>query len=427
MAFTVKPAKRLAGSIVLPGDKSISHRAIMLASIANGTSKIRNILHSDDTEVTIDALHELGIDIKVDSNEITVLGKGLLGLTEPSEELNMRASGTSMRILMGILSGQPFKSILTADEGLSKRPMKRVTEPLTLMGAKIEGKDNANYAPITIQGGKLKSIQYYSRIASAQVKSAVLLAGLYAEGTTSYSEPSKSRDHTERMLTACGAQVSVDGLKISIRGKTNLKPQNIDVPGDISSGAFFIVAAALIKGSSITLKSVGINPTRAGIIDILRRMGANVRVENVRRVMSEPLAEMIIESSPLRGITIESYEIPRAIDELPVLMVAAALASGRTVIKGAQELKVKETDRINSMSTNLNKMGAKFSVQGNDIIIEGAKSLKGIQAETFGDHRTAMSLVVAGLAAEGETIIDNIECISKSYPDFTKHLQSLLA
>ena len=422
----IRPAKRLRGSLALPGDKSISHRAVMLASLANGTSVIKNILHSDDTLTTIEAFRALGIDIKESPDEITIIGRGLNGLEEPTRPIFMRNSGTSMRLLLGILAGQPFAATLTADKGLAARPMRRVTEPLSMMGAKFEGKNNADYAPITVRGGKLKPIDYVSPVASAQVKSAILLAGLYAGGKTSVTEPSKSRDHTERMLKAFGARVSAEGLKISVEGGANLRAQDIDVPGDISGAAFFMVAATIVKDSSVTLKSIGVNPTRTGIIDILNKMGAKIAIENAREAASEPVADITIESSELRGAVIEGDLIPRSIDELPVVMVAAAYARGTTIIKGAQELKVKETDRISSMAANLKNMGAKFNLKGDDIVIEGTGALNGITAMSFGDHRTAMSIAVAGLAAKGDTTIDDTACIAKSYPNFLKDLNSLL-
>ena len=424
---TIIPAKKLCGTLTLPGDKSISHRAVMLASLASGTSVIKNILHSDDTLTTIEAFRALGIDIKESPDEITIIGRGLNGLEEPTRPIFMRNSGTSMRLLLGILAGQPFAATLTADKGLAARPMRRVTEPLSMMGAKFEGKNNADYAPITVRGGKLKPIDYVSPVASAQVKSAILLAGLYAGGKTSVTEPSKSRDHTERMLKAFGARVSAEGLKISVEGGANLRAQDIDVPGDISGAAFFMVAATIVKDSSVTLKSIGVNPTRTGIIDILNKMGAKIAIENAREAASEPVADITIESSELRGAVIEGDLIPRSIDELPVVMVAAAYARGTTIIKGAQELKVKETDRISSMAANLKNMGAKFNLKGDDIVIEGTGALNGITAMSFGDHRTAMSIAVAGLAAKGDTTIDDTACIAKSYPNFLKDLNSLLA
>ncbi len=423
MGFSARPVKRFTGSLILPGDKSISHRALIIASLAAGTSVIKNILHSDDTLTTTEALMAMGIDIKETSGEVTVSGKGLSGLKRPDNPLFMRDSGTSMRLLMGILAGQDFSTVLSAGNGLSNRPMKRVTEPLRLMGASFEGRDDANYAPITVHGGKLNPIDYVSRISSAQVKSAVLLAGLYADGKTSVTEPYKSRDHTERMLEAFGACVSVDGSKVSVEGGAFLRGQKIDVPGDISSAAFFIVGASLVKGSSLRLVSVGINPTRSGIIDILKQMGANIRIENIRDVASEPVGDIIVESARLRAVTVEDDLIPRTIDELPILMVAASFAEGTTVIKGAQELKVKETDRISSMAANLKNMGARFLINGDDIVIEGSGGLKGITAMSFGDHRTAMSMIIAGLAANGEMIVDDTDCIAKSYPDFLKHLE----
>jgi 3-phosphoshikimate 1-carboxyvinyltransferase len=397
----------------------------MVASLASGTTVIKNILRSDDTLTTIEALRVLGVGIKESADEIAVTGLGLSGFKKPAGPVFMRDSGTSMRIMLGILAGQPFDAVLTAGKGLSKRPMRRVTEPLGMMGARFEGKDNANFAPITVRGGKLKPIDYVSPVSSAQVKSAILFAGLYTDGITSVSEPHRSRDHTERMLKAFGADVSIDGLKVSVKGGAPLRAQELDVPGDISSAAFFLLGAAIIKGSSIRLDSVGINPTRTGIIDILRAMGANIRIENEREVASEPVGDIIAEYGGLRGVTVEGDLIPRTIDELPAVMIAAAFASGTTVIKGAQELKIKETDRISSMAANLKNMGAKFSLRGDDIIIEGSENLKGITAMSFGDHRTAMSMLIAGLAAKGETIVDDTGCIAKSYPDFVKHLGQL--
>lgn len=398
----------------------------MFGSLSNGTSRIKNLLHSDDTDTTIAAFRQLGIEIKEEQNELRIDGKGLYGLCAPAGELSMRNSGTSMRIIMGILAGQEFKSVLTADEGLSKRPMKRVTEPLQLMGAAIEGKDNANFAPITIQGGRLKAINYVSEIASAQVKSAILFAGLYADGTTSVTEPSRSRDHTERMMKAFGVDILIENLKVSVKGAPELKGLDIEIPGDISSAAFFMVGASIVRGSRVTLKSIGLNPTRTGVIDILKRMGAKIVIDNKREVASEPVGDIFIESANLRGITVAGDLIPRSIDELPAIMIAAAYAEGMTIIKDAHELRVKETDRISSMAANLNNMGAKFGVKSNDIIIEGTGKLNGITALSFGDHRTAMSIAIAGLAATGETILDDTACLAKSYPDFLKDLNSLL-
>lgn len=398
----------------------------MLASLANGTSIVKNILHSEDTITTIEAFRALGVDIKENTDELTITGQGLYGLKEPEGPIFMRNSGTSMRLLLGILAGQPFAVTLTADEGLSKRPMRRVTEPLSMMGAKFEGEDGADYAPITVIGGKLKAINYVSKIASAQVKSAILLAGLYASGTTTVSEMAKSRDHTERMLKTFNAKISTQGLMTSVSGGASLRAANIEIPGDISSASFFMVGASIIKGSSITLRSVGINPTRTGIIDILGMMGAKVNITNIHDGAAEPRGDILVESSDLHGVRIQGKIIPRCIDELPIIMVAAAYADGTTVINGASELKVKETDRINSMAENLRNMGAKFDIEGDEIKIEGSRSLKGISAISFGDHRTAMSMIIAGLAAQGETTVDDTDCIAKSYPDFLRDLNSLL-
>jgi len=425
LGFSVRPSKRFTGSLVLPGDKSISHRGVMVASLASGTTVIKNILRSDDTLATIEALRALGVGIEESADEIAVTGLGLSGFKKPAGPVFMRDSGTSMRIMLGILAGQPFDTVLTAGKGLSKRPMRRVTEPLGMMGGRFEGKDNANFAPITVRGSKLNPIDYVSPVASAQVKSAILFAGLYTDGTTSVSEPHRSRDHTERMLKAFGAEISIDGLKVSVKGGASLRARELDVPGDISSAAFFLLGAAIVKGSSIRLDSVGINPTRTGIIDILRDMGANINIENEREVASEPVGDIIAEYGGLRGVTVEGDLIPRTIDELPAVMIAAAFASGTTVIKGAQELKIKETDRISSMAANLKNMGAKFSLRGDDIFIEGSDNLRGITAMSFGDHRTAMSMLIAGLAAKGETTVDDTDCIAKSYPDFIEHLGRL--
>lgn len=397
----------------------------MLSSIASGTSRVKNFLHSADTDVTIAAFRALGVDIQRVTGEIYVNGRGRFGLKEPATSLFMGNSGTTIRLLMGILAGQPFRTTLTADKGLSKRPMGRVTEPLRAMGAKITGKSDANYAPITIQGARLKAIDYVSKIPSAQVKSAILLAGLYADGPTYVTEPSKSRDHTERMLMAFGADVGVEGLRVCVRGADALTPQDIDVPGDISSAAFFIVGATITEGSSIMLRC-GLNPTRTGIIDVLNAMGAKIKIEDVKEVAFEPIGDIRVESGELHETVIEADMIGCVIDELPVIMVAAAYADGETIIKGAQELRVKETDRINSMATNLKAMGADVRVKSDEITIVGSKNLKGIRAKSFGDHRTAMSMAIAGLAAQGETTIDDIDCVIKSYPDFVKHLKSLL-
>jgi 3-phosphoshikimate 1-carboxyvinyltransferase len=346
-----------------------------------------------------------------------------------------------MRILMGILAGQDFECVRAGDESLSRRPMKRVAEPLKMMGAEIRSQVTSHksqvtshksqveeiYPPIRIKGKcPLKAIDYKIPVASAQVKSAILLAGLYADGTTTVREPAKSRDHTERMLKVFGADIRTEGLRVSV-GKSVLKSGGeIFVPGDISSAAFFMAAALILKSSTITMKNIGVNPTRTGIIDVLKNMGGRIEIANVRNQEGEPYADITASSSDLKGVTIEGDIIPRVIDELPILMVAASLAEGRTVIKGAGELRVKETDRISSMATNLKKMGAGIRAKKDIIIIDGKDALQGARVDSFGDHRTAMSMAIAALAARGETTISNTDCINKSFPGFEETLRKLI-
>ena len=442
----IKFVKCISGIITVPVDKSISHRAVMFGAIAEGVTRINNFLDAEDCNRTIKAFQQMGIEIKskVKSNPhwgagklkvVEIYGKGLRGLKAPNKPIYCGNSGTTMRLLSGILAGQNFKSILTGDESLSQRPMKRIAAPLKEMGAKIKSKVKSQKSkvdkicpPLIIRGGNLKAINYKSPVASAQVKSCVLLAGLYADGVTSVTEPFLSRDHTERMLRSFGVQVKLKGLKASIKGRQKLKATNITVPADISSAAFFIVAALIVKNSALRIKSVGINPTRTGILDILKRMNAKIKVKSKKskgKKYVEPVADLIIESSQLKATTIEGDVIPRAIDELPVLMVAATQANGTTKIIGAKELRVKETDRIKSMSEGLNKMGADIKVIGDDIYIKGPTKLKGAALNSLGDHRTAMSFAVAGLVAEGETTIKDTECILTSFPNFSKTLSKI--
>jgi len=419
----IKPIRKIEGEINIPGDKSISHRAVMLSAIASGNTSIRNFLMAEDCIATINAFKNMGVS--VDAGEIVkIKGRGLKGLKKPKTKLYLGNSGTSMRLLLGMLAGQGFEAILTGDESLSSRPMKRVTVPLRKMGARIEGKDDANFAPLEVHGGALQAIAYDSPIPSAQVKSAILLAGLYAKGATSVSEPMKSRDHTERMLKLFGADITLDGLKVSVNESQGLKARNIDVPGDISSAAFFIIAALLLDGSKITLRHVGVNETRTGIIDILRRMGGKIEVKIVRNDW-EPIADITVSSGPLQGTTIAKEEIPRSIDELPALMIASTFAKGRTVIKGAGELRVKETDRIESMRSNLKKMGGDLLNEGDDIVIQGRDDLIGAELSSFGDHRTAMAMAIAALRASGDSTINDIACVSTSFPKFFDILKSI--
>lgn len=417
---------RLEGEITLPGDKSISHRIIFLGSLAQDLTKAENFLRCDDCFRTVNAFREMKVDIRLEKNRIEIKGKGLRTLRPPSKELYMGASGTSMRLLLGVLAGQRFKATLTADSSLSQRPMKRVTEPLRKMGAEIQGPGDANFAPLTIEGHDLKPIVYEMPIASAQVKSAILLAGLFAGGKTEVIEPYSSRDHTERLLKLAGAKIEKEGLRSSIEGWPKLKGISLYIPGDISSASFFIVLASILKNSHLIIHSVGLNPTRMGLIEVLKRMGAKINVELRGGADSEPFGDLEIRGTGLKATEIQVQEIPRLIDELPILMVCACFAEGITIIKGASELRVKETDRINSMESNLKRMGAKIQVRSEEILIEGGFPLKGCSVSSFGDHRTAMSMVIVGLLAQGKTKIDDISCINKSFPDFLDILKQIL-
>ncbi len=421
--ISIDPIKRLRGDIILPGDKSISHRAVMIGAISEGTTRIRNLLDCDDCNYTLKAFLDMGLDIKRDPDETVISGKGMKGLSSPKKPIYLGDSGTSMRLLAGILAGQEFEVILTGGSSLSKRPMQRIVEPLQMMGVDIKAHDS-NFPPITIKGGKPKALEYGMKIASAQVKSAILFAGLSVDGVTTVVEPIKSRDHTERMLKFFGADVRMDDLAVSLKGISKLTGRSLEVPGDISSAAFFIVAATILPESRIVIKSVGINPTRTGLIDVLLRMGAGIKVEN-KKDLFEPAGAIVIESSSTKGTTIEPDEIPRLIDEIPILLVLASVSEGITVIKGARELRVKETDRINSMSQNLAKMGANVKVRGDDIVIEGVRTLRRANLTTYNDHRTAMSLTIAAISAKGSSKLDNIDCINKSFPEFLKVLRKI--
>lgn len=345
----------LKGTIKVPGDKSISHRAVMFGSIADGNTTINGFLTGEDCLSTISCFKKLGVNIQQDGEKVTVEGKGLTGLKPPSEDLYVGNSGTTIRLMLGILANTPFSSTLTGDDSIAKRPMNRVTQPLKQMGAIIEGNDSGNKVPLQIKGGKTKGIHYTSPIASAQVKSAVILAGLEGEGTTSVKEPVKSRDHTERMLEAFGVEVENKGLTVSVEGGQKLSGTHIEVPGDISSAAFFLVAGAIVPNSEITLKRVGLNPTRTGILEVLKAMGANVTYENINEEASEPYGDLIIKTSSLKGTIIEGNLIPRLIDEIPIIALAATQAEGQTIIRDAHELKVKETDRIETVVNELKK------------------------------------------------------------------------
>lgn len=426
-SITIKKSNSLKGEITVPGDKSISHRAIMLGSIADGDTTIKGLLKGEDNMATLKAFRQMGVRIDERENDtIAIQGKGLHGLTEPQDVTDAGNSGTTMRLLTGLLSGQNFFSVITGDQYLRKRPMKRVVEPLSQMGARIFGRENGNKAPVAIIGSKLKVITYNSPVASAQVKSAILLAGLYADGRTTVTEPTISRDHTERMLAHFGAEVKRSGTTVSIKGGQKLIGKEIVVPGDISSAAFFMVAALITEDSELLIKNVGINPTRTGIIDILQAMGGNLKILNGREVSGEPVGDIMVKSSRLKGIEIKGDMIPRAIDELPVVAVAAAFAEGTTTIKDAKELKVKETDRIESMTSELRRIGVKVTPLPDGMTIEGGKRPIGNDScNSWGDHRVAMSMIVAGLSSEKGITISNTDCIDTSFPGFMELLESV--
>ena len=425
MKIKIKPVKKLMGDITVPGDKSIAHRALMIGSLALGTSKIKGLPDSDDCKYTKKAFIDMGINIRKEGDTAVIDGKGLHGLKKPDNPLYVGNSGTTMRILAGILAGQDFESTLTGDAGISARPMKRVVEPLNMMGVKISAGSGGEYPPLTIIGGEVRPIVYKTPISSAQVKSAILFAGLYSKGTTKVVEPVKSRDHTERMLKYFGAEVKISGRSVSIKGGSELKARALEIPGDISSASFFMVAATLLKGSRIKIRNVSINPTRAGILKVLLRMGADVRIVNRKRQGLEPAADIVVKYSRTRGITIAKDMVPSIIDELPVIFVLASLSKGVTIIEGAGELRVKETDRIASMRNGLKAMGADFKVEGDNVVITGVKSLKGAMLKSFGDHRTCMALAVAALTAEGDSEIEGAESVSKSFPSFFETLFKL--
>jgi 3-phosphoshikimate 1-carboxyvinyltransferase len=425
MKIKIKPVKKMVGDITVPGDKSISHRALMIGALALGSTRIKGLPKSDDCNYTAKAFRDMGISIREDLDLTIVDGKGLHGLTKPRNPLYVGNSGTSMRILAGILAGQNFESTLTGDTGISARPMKRVVEPLSMMGVKISAKCGGEYPPLTIIGGEVRAITYKNLIASAQIKSAILFAGLYSKGTTKVVEPVRSRDHTERMLKYFGAKVKIEGKNVSVRGGSELKAKAFEIPGDISSAGFFMVAATLLKGSRIKLRNISINPTRAGILKVLSRMGSDIRIVNKKRQGPEPAADIIVKYSRTHGITITKDMVPSIIDELPIIFVLASLSKGVTIIEGAGELRVKETDRITSMQNGLKSMGVDFRVEGDTVVIEGRKSLKGARLQSYGDHRTCMALAVAALTAESDSEIDGMESVSKSFPSFFETLFKL--
>ena len=412
--MVIQKIKKAAGQIKVPGDKSISHRAVMLGSLANGVTEISGFLKGADCLSTIDCFRKMGIDIDINGENVTVHGNGLRGLKKPDEMLYTGNSGTTTRLLCGILAGQNFDTSITGDASIQKRPMGRVVQPLSMMGAKIENE----YCPLYITGTKLHGINYKMPVASAQVKTAIILAGLYADGETVIHEIEKSRDHTELMLSAMSADLTVDNLDITVKPTNDLTAVNVDVPGDISSAAFFLVLGAIMPNSQITVTNVGINPTRTGIIDVLKDMGADITLENVHTSAGETVADITVRSSSLKGTTVGGDIIPRLIDELPIIAVAAVFADGQTVIKDAQELKVKETNRIRAVVDEFNKCGIDITETDDGMIINGGKSIHGADFKTYGDHRMAMSLTVLAQLANGESTLDDSDCACVSYPTF---------
>ena len=423
---TVAPVRRLRGELVVPGDKSISHRSIMFASLAQGESRIRGLLRGEDCLSTLKAFQNLGINVveKAD-DELIIQGHGFNGLQEPIDVIDCGNSGTTMRLMSGILAAQPFFSVLTGDQYLRKRPMGRVIDPLTGMGAKILGRDDNSKAPLAIVGGGLRPTEYHSPIASAQVKSALLLAGMQIEGTTTVYEPHLSRDHSERMLRYFGANLESFAGGARVTGQVQLKGRDVEVPGDISSAAFFLVAGLIVPDSELLLKNVGINPTRSGIIDILQQMGGSIELINQCELSGEPVADLLVKSSDLRGIEIGGDLIPRAIDEFPVVSVAAAFATGVTTIRDAGELRVKETDRIAAMCESLGTLGAEIEPLDDGMRIVGGKALTGGKVNSLGDHRIAMSMAIAALAAESDVQIMDTACTETSFPGFWELLSDL--
>ena len=412
--MVIQKIKKAIGQIKVPGDKSISHRAVMLGSLANGVTEISGFLKGADCLSTIDCFRKMGIDIDINGENVTVHGNGLRGLLKPDEMLYTGNSGTTTRLLCGILAGQNFDTSITGDASIQKRPMGRVVQPLSMMGAKIENE----YCPLYITGTKLHGIDYKMPVASAQVKTAIILAGLYADGETVIHEIEKSRDHTELMLSAMGADLTVDNLDITVKPTNDLTAVNVDVPGDISSAAFFLVLGAIMPNSQITVTNVGINPTRTGIINVLKDMGADITLENVHTSAGETVADITVRSSSLKGTTVGGDIIPRLIDELPIIAVAAVFADGQTVIKDAQELKVKETNRIRAVVDEFNKCGIDITETDDGMIINGGKSIHGADFKTYGDHRMAMSLTVLAQLADGESTLDDSDCACVSYPTF---------
>jgi 3-phosphoshikimate 1-carboxyvinyltransferase len=434
--LTVQPGRSLRGRVSVPGDKSITHRAIMLSALADGVTRIGGFCRGEDCLNTMRAFRAMGITIEESVEWLTVHGKGPWGLSEPEGPIDCGNSGTGIRLLAGILAGQDFFSVLTGDDSIRRRPMGRVVRPLRQMGAIIAGRKGGELAPLAITGTRLHGVDIASPVASAQLKSAVLLAGLFAEGVTRVTEPRPSRDHTERLLQYFGIPVRREDRAVLIEGRPSLGwpgKETLMVPGDLSAAAFILVGASVVPGSDVTVEAVGINPTRTGVLEVLLEMGADITVVGRREQTGEPVADLTVRSALLRGITIGPDRIPQTIDEFPILCVAAALAEGTTTITGAEELRVKESDRIASMAAELRKMGVTVTERPDGLVIDGLGArtggkagLRGATCSSYGDHRVAMSLAIAGLVADRPTVIEDADCVETSFPDFELKLLKLL-
>ncbi|HJT22120.1 MAG TPA: 3-phosphoshikimate 1-carboxyvinyltransferase [Nitrospira sp.] len=435
-SLTIKPGNPLRGTLSVPGDKSMTHRVIIMTSLSEGIGTVRGYCRGEDCLNTMRALRSLGVTIDETEHELRIHGKGLWGLTEPNGVIDCGNSGTGIRLLTGLLAGQDYFTVLTGDGSIRRRPMGRIVKPLREMGAAISGRKGGELAPLAVTGTMLRGIDYASPVASAQVKSALLFAALFANGTTRISEPRLSRDHTERLFQSYGLPLKREGAILSMEGRPSIgwtaKPL-LTVPGDLSAAAFFIVGASIIPESDVTIQGVGINPTRTGLVEVMNRMGADIQLLNRREEGGEPVADIRVKSAPLRGVTIGADLIPQTIDEFPVLCVAAAVANGETVISGAEELRVKESDRIATMATELRRMGARITENLDGLLIHGLGrpdqngQLTGTRSQSHGDHRVAMSVAIAGLTCADETVIDDVNCIDTSFPGFSDRLANLVA
>ena len=426
MNLSIRPASRVGGDFCVPGNKSISHRALIFGALANGTTRIDGFLRADDTLATMRCLRQMGVSIRDENDSVFVEGIGFEGLRAPDSVLDCGNSGTTMRLMMGVLAACPFETTLAGDESLSRRPMDRVAIPLRRMGAKVEGQGERCLPPLSTHGGELKGITYEMPVASGQVKSAILLAGLQAKGTTTVTEPVATRDHTERMLRAMGVAVESDGLRISLDASVQPRAIEIQVPGDISSAAFFLVAACLRPDWEVTARNIGVNPTRDGVLDVLRDMGAHVSLSNEKVSGGEEIADICVRGGELKATRIGGDLIPRLIDELPVLALLATQAYGTSTIRDAGEMRVKESDRIEVITRELRKLGAQIEEQPDGMTINGPTPLAGTTVTSpSGDHRIAMTLAIAGLIAEGETIVENAQAITSSFPDFKQVLEQI--